>query len=170
MPFGPYTTNLELTTAILLGIAWSTDSEFILASAQTYNVAFTTGNNKIALNGANISSNSVKTEISFYEDSIYTPDTGVDIATINRNRNNKSDPLPVDGPEENPTITDQGTSIIHTIAYGVSGQGSKGSIYSSIGSETALVLEPNTSYILEITNLDTTTSNYELHMIFSLLR
>lgn len=171
MPFGPFTTDLNLSTAILLGVAWSADLEFSLISAGTQDVVFTTGPDVLALNGATLVSNSVKTEITFYEGTDYTSSTGVVVPSVNRNRNYKTSTLPVSNFETNPVIViDEGSQIIHTIAYGVSGQGSKGSIYSSIGNETALVLEPNTKYLLRINNLDTNTSSYEVQLIFSKLR
>lgn len=170
MPLSTYQTLISSEAAVIAGSFYSLHDESTLLTGASNIFTIQTGDTVVALQSIEATSQSVKTQITLSEGVVYTPDTGSLVVAINRNRNYKATLLPVQEGRKNPDITNTGNVLSQAIVYGLSGQGSTKDIFSSTGSTIGYVLEPNTSYSIEIANLSNATAEYQVTFYLAVLR
>lgn len=143
------------------------DETASLASAGIIELCLRTADEVIEIEVLSLGSTSIETSVELREGVVFTDATGTTLTSYNRNRNYKAIPLPVDNAEKNPTVTNQGTLIEDFTVFGESGGGGNKPAFSSGSITVPYILEPNSTYMLRITNNDASARDYRAALYLS---
>lgn len=138
-----------------------------LAGSGTFELCLRTNGTKITVDLLSLASTSVESTIQLREGVVFTDLTGDTLTSFNRNRNFKTVPFPVNNAEKNPTVIDAGTLLEEFTVFGQAGQGGNKPAFSSGEIPIPFILEPNSTYMIRVTNDDTSSRDYRAALYLS---
>lgn len=157
--------SLNLSNKFIASIGrWYTlvDNTNLGAGASMF-FALETGPDILNIEAISMGSTSPITTVDMFENSDWVSGTGSLLQSFNRNRNFKNVLLPVVEGRKNPTINSNGTLLETFSIYGdVSGIGSNKEALAQGEITYPYILEPNTQYLICVTNSDVSARDYRI--------